>query len=293
MTPDVSVIVPVYNQASDLFDCLRALQFQSYGMRLSNPIDIIVVDNGFDAEIVDMIKLFPFATYTFEPQPGSYAARNRGIRAARSEILAFLDADCVPAPDWLERGLAAVQALPGPGFVGGRVDLTYQDPAHLTGAELFERQYGFQQQSYVRDFGFAVTANLWTTKATMREVGVFDERFFSGADVEWGQRVSRRLTAVYADDVRVTHPARRTLGALCRRSLRVAGGIQQLQDRRGYGVSGLGGVALRELIGLSTLRLAPLHGLDRLRFLGVGWLVRAAQILESYRVHYGGLPRRA
>ena len=293
MTPDVSVIVPVYNQGRALAACLSALRTQIPAATF----EVIVIDNG-SVPAVQPWECMPFARVKFvqwgrEETPGSYAARNRGIRAAHSEVLAFLDADCVPSPDWLERGLAAVQALPGPGFVGGRVDLTYQDPAHLTGAELFERVYGFQQQSYVRDFGFAVTANLWTTKATMREVGVFDERFYSGADVEWGQRVSRRLTAVYADDVRVTHPARRTLGALCRRSLRVAGGIQQLQDRRGYGVTGLGGVALRELIWLSTLRKAPLHGRDRLRFLGVGWLVRAAQILESYRVHYGGLPRRA
>jgi hypothetical protein len=258
----------------------------------------VVVDNGCRERVGHVTGPYPRARLIAGVQPGAYAARNRGIEAARGEILAFTDADCVPAPDWVERGVRALQGLAAPGLVGGRIDLMFHDPVRRTAAELFETLLGFRQQTYIEEWGFGATANLFTTRATLDRVGPFDERLMSGGDMEWGQRVrAQGLAQRYAADVRVSHPARRTLGALCRKALRVAGGLQQVADQRGLGTAGLLRHARRQLLQLSGVRAGlsdgRLRGVGRkLRFAAVAWLVEALQTIERYRVHFGGTPRR-
>jgi len=232
-----------------------------------------------------------------EPKPGSYAARNRGIEASRAEVLGFTDADCVPADTWLERGVRAVQRLSGPGSVAGKIEITFHDPEKRTAAELFESVVAFRQKSYV-EWGFAVTANLFTTRATVDCVGLFDERLMSGGDIEWGRRLrAQGLTLEYADDARVLHVARRTLGELCRKAVRVAGGVQQAAEQKGRGTAGLLGDTVQQLLELRAIRA---HGSDerlgtigrKLRFAAVVCVVALVSTFERYRVHHGGTPWR-
>lgn len=85
--------------------------------------------------------------------------------------------------------------------------------------------YAFPQQH------FGATANIFTTRATMGRVGAFDARLMSGGDREWGQRVhAAGLPVLYAPDVVVCHPARRTFREHAGRLRRVLGGIE---DQRG------------------------------------------------------------
>ena len=164
----VSIIIPVFNQGNELSACLRALKSQTYQ---DGRFEVIVVDNGSNPPIRRVADPFTFVHCISEPKPGSYAARNSGIRAARGEVIGFTDADCLPAADWIERGVSAVRGLPGPGMVGGKVELTFQDPRRPTAAELFESVFGFPQDRYITHLGFSVTANLFTTRATVDDVG--------------------------------------------------------------------------------------------------------------------------
>jgi glycosyltransferase involved in cell wall biosynthesis len=293
--PHVSIIIPVFNQGSQLLACLRALKGQTYQ---DGTFEVIVVDNGSDPPIDHLTESFSFARCIREPKPGSYAARNQGIKASRGELLAFTDADCVPEADWIERGVSAMRGLPGHGMIGGRVELTFRNLNRLAGAELFEAVFGFPQEHYIKQLGFSVTANLFTSRATVDDVGLFDESLMSGGDVEWGQRVrSRGLAQEYAADVRIAHAARGTLSELCKQSLRVAGGVQQIADRRGQGTAGLLAHAMAQLVLLGNIRAnlsdERLAGFSRtLRFAAVVWLVELLRIFERYRVHYGGTPWR-
>jgi glycosyltransferase involved in cell wall biosynthesis len=82
----------------------------------------VVVDNGSDPPIGNLSENFSFAHCIREPKPGSYAARNRGIATSRAALLGFTDADCLPAEDWIECGIRAVQKLPDAGMVAGAPD---------------------------------------------------------------------------------------------------------------------------------------------------------------------------
>ena len=204
----------------------------------------------------------------------------------------------MPARDWIARGVEALTALGGPGMVGGSIDLTFVEPDRLTAAELFEKLKGFPQAAYVES-GFAATANMFTTRETVEAVGRFDASLKSCGDAEWGQRArDLGLRQAYAQQVRVDHPARRSLSQLVRKKARVAGGLQQLASRSGE--TG-GQVWLRTLRVLINVR-RPLTNLldsrlknpiDRLRFAATVELVIYAQALERLRIHYGGTPRRS
>jgi glycosyltransferase involved in cell wall biosynthesis len=292
--PLVSIIIPVFNQGDELRECLRAIEGQTYD---HERFEVIAVDNGSSRPIDEVVAPFRFARCLREPKPGSYAARNRGIPASRGEILGFTDADCVPAADWIARGVDAVLRLGGDGMVGGSIELTVRDPRKPTAAELYDSVCGFPQESFIR-WGFSVTANLFTTRSTIDSVGPFDERLMSSGDLEWGQRVrARGLPQVYAADVRIAHPARRTLGELIRKIVRVAGGNQQLADQRSQGTEGLLEYTWQQLIQLKRIRANIYHDrlntyVAKLKFAAVVWSVDFVRTIERFRVHYGGRPRR-
>ncbi|MBT2500509.1 glycosyltransferase family 2 protein [Agromyces sp. ISL-38] len=100
----VSVIVPSYNDAGFLAACLDALA------RQTRPADeVIVVDNGSTDATADVARAAG-ARLVHEPLRGIWPATAAGFDAASGDLLARLDADSVPAPDWIaeiERRMAA------------------------------------------------------------------------------------------------------------------------------------------------------------------------------------------
>jgi len=104
-TPLVSVVIPTCNRREALARCLGSIVAQTY-----RSFEIIVVDDcssddtptflaEFAADHADVV----IRSYRNEANCGANASRNRGIRAAEGEYVAFLDSDCVAQPDWLER----------------------------------------------------------------------------------------------------------------------------------------------------------------------------------------------
>jgi lipopolysaccharide/colanic/teichoic acid biosynthesis glycosyltransferase/GT2 family glycosyltransferase len=95
----ISVVVPAYNAAATLGDCLRALSQQT---RDRDSYEVIVVDDGSTDATADVARTHGVRLVR-QANAGPAAARNRGAREARGELLLFTDADCAPAPDWIER----------------------------------------------------------------------------------------------------------------------------------------------------------------------------------------------
>jgi len=97
-----SVIIPVYNDVKRLEICLKTLEAQTYN---KDRYEVIVIDNGFNENIESAAAKYRHVKLLKESRPGAEAARNTGIAAAAGEVLAFTDSDCVPAEDWLEKGV--------------------------------------------------------------------------------------------------------------------------------------------------------------------------------------------
>lgn len=94
--PKASVVVCSYNGAPTLRGCLEAL------LKLDYPdVEIIVVDDGSKDHTQEILKDFPTVVNIRQENKGLSVARNVGAAAARGEIIAYTDSDCMPDPDWL------------------------------------------------------------------------------------------------------------------------------------------------------------------------------------------------
>src|SRR5581483_1650618 len=93
----VSVIIPTFNGASRIGDCLDALLQQT---RRHNA-EVLVVNDGSTDNTADVVARYPDVRLINQANAGPAAARNRGAQEARGTILLFTDDDCVPMPDWL------------------------------------------------------------------------------------------------------------------------------------------------------------------------------------------------
>lgn len=227
--PFVSVIVPVLNDLTRLKRCLGALERQTYP---SDRYEVIVVDNGSDpGQNPEGMMMFEQATTAFEPYPSSFAARNRGIGLAKGEVIAFTDADCIPASDWLEKGVDRLLQTPNCGLVGGRVDVFLRQNHRATPIELYEQITAFPQQELVEKHRYAATANVFTRRSVIARVGSFAAELKSSGDIEWGQRVAANgYRLVYAEEASVAHPARYSFQQLVKRTIRLAGGAYDLHQ---------------------------------------------------------------
>lgn len=114
-TPAVSVIIPAFNVEALIGKALEGLARQDFKDRF----EVVVVDDGSDDETIRVAlesDLAPSVVRLEHEGPGP--ARNAGAREAKGRAMAFLDADCVPEPEWLREGLAALSEAD---FVQGRV----------------------------------------------------------------------------------------------------------------------------------------------------------------------------
>lgn len=112
--PRVSVVVPLYQKAGTVSRSVASILSQSFA-----DFELIVVDDGStDAgpQIVAAVKDSRVRLIA-QANAGPGAARNRGMRAARGEYVAFLDADDAWRPQYLERMVAALDAAPAAGTV--------------------------------------------------------------------------------------------------------------------------------------------------------------------------------
>ncbi|NJM17451.1 MAG: glycosyltransferase [Richelia sp. RM2_1_2] len=227
-SPFVSVIIPVFNDAERLKICLEAIDVQTYPKSL---YEVIVVDNGSDEgqNIKGVVEQFTSAIATYESTPGSYAARNRGISLAKGKVIAFTDADCIPALDWLEKGVKNLLAMDNCGLVAGKVNLFFKNPQQPTPVELYESITAFPQERLLNNRKAGATANVFTFKAVFDRVGLFNANLKSNGDMEWGKRVYEAgYQQIYAEDTCVAHPTRYSWADLYKRTVRLAGGVYNL-----------------------------------------------------------------
>ena len=202
--PKVSVIVPHYRDLHGLALCLAALERQTYPRE---DFEIIVGDNNSpegEATVAEVID--GRARLLVIREKGAGPARNGAAAAARGDILAFTDSDCVPEPAWLAQGVAALDKHD---FVGGRVRVLVDDMARMSPTEAFERVFAFDFKDYILNKGFTGSGNLFCARTLFEKVGGF--RSVVSEDVEWSHRArGMGFTLGYAPGAVVGHPARRT-----------------------------------------------------------------------------------
>jgi glycosyltransferase involved in cell wall biosynthesis len=215
--PFVSVIIPVHNDGDRLSRCLTALYHQSYPYCR---YEVIVVDNNSTEDIPNICRPFSNIRYCQESKPGNNAARNCGIGAARGDIFAITDADCIPDANWIRAGVRSLQRHPTAGIIGGHIQFFFQGQ-RPTPVEYVDRVSYLQQAVYVMRDHYAAGANLFTRRAVVEQVGRFDDRLLNLGDKEFGQRVYGAGWEIeFSAEAIVFHPARTTLEQLLSKARR-------------------------------------------------------------------------
>ncbi|MGE0758608.1 MAG: glycosyltransferase family 2 protein [Pirellulaceae bacterium] len=200
MTPQISVVVPTFRRDALLRQCLDQLLDQSLA---PSQYEIIVCDDGPCESTRELVEQYqrnggPVIRYVpVAETQGPAAARNRGWKCARAEIVAFTDDDCQPARDWLAQGFEAIADADA---VTGRTVVPVSDPP----------------TDYERDTaGLAsaefITANCLCRKSALADVGGFDERFTAAwredSDLHFSL-LERGFRVARAPGMVVVHPVR-------------------------------------------------------------------------------------
>lgn len=162
----VSIIVPAYNAAATLAECLQACLDQTHPAT-----EVILVDDGSTDDTATVARSFP-VTYIRQENRGPAAARNHGARVARGEILAFTDADCVPDSDWIESLLRGFDS--GTVAVGGTYGIR-NDSSLL--ARLLHEEIALRHQNFIDTVDFLGSFNVAYIKSAFDAAGGFDESF--------------------------------------------------------------------------------------------------------------------
>lgn len=184
----ISVVIPARDEEKLLPLCLESLKRQSF----RGTYEIIVVDNNSRDRTADVARAAG-AQVVLEPHRGITWARQRGLEAARGEIIACTDADSTVGPRWLETIWNALARDPGAVAIGGQV---YYDKGKGFGGNL-PRWFGplvFSAERLLcrvagKPGGFW-GANFAARRSALIEAGGFNRAIdFHGEDAELAARL--------------------------------------------------------------------------------------------------------
>ncbi len=215
---EVSVIIPVFNNAERLRETLIGIERQEYKRDM---FEVIVVDNGSTDNSPDVARSFQKVSLLKETDhPNSpYSARNRGIESSQGEIIVLLDSTCVPEAYWLSEGVKTLENERAD-LVGGNIEFEFSENA--TAGEMLDSLINVKMKETVQNRQVAKGGNLMIRQRVIDEIGLFPEGVRSGADVRWTRKaVESGFTLVYGPDMTVRYPAR-PLSSLLRKQWRVA-----------------------------------------------------------------------
>ena len=174
----ISVLIVSYNYGRFLRQCIESVLAQT----CPGEPEIVLVDDGSTDETKEVLRDFPMVRYIFQEHAGVAAARNRALKEASGDYIAFLDADDMWKKDKLALQLKYFQEHPECGIV-------------FTGYENFLEDGVSPDDDWVkrsmlfaaRDRSCLPTALF--TRSVMLRCGKFEESFQRGEDTEWTTRL--------------------------------------------------------------------------------------------------------
>jgi glycosyltransferase involved in cell wall biosynthesis len=188
-SPSVSVVIPAYNVAPYIGETLNSVFAQTF-----TDFEVIVVDDGSpDGEELKR-TLDPYVErvrYVRQENRGAGAARNRGVREARGEFIAFLDSDDLWMPEYLGE---QVRFLRADGY-----DLAYADALLFGDSPIAGKTYMQTSPSVgpvtflslVRNDCNIITSGVVVRRSVLIKVGLFNESLRNGQDFELWTRLAR------------------------------------------------------------------------------------------------------
>lgn len=187
--PTVSVIIPAYNAARYIGEALKSVSNQTFASHEA----VVINDGSPDTEELERkIQAYPCTIqYIKQENRGAAAARNAGLRAAKGEFVAFLDADDRWLPTFLEEQLEFLKS--------GNADLVYSDAllfgeSPVDGRTFMEVQPScgtVTPESLLAVDVTVLTSAVLARKVPIFDVGLFDETIKRGHDFDLWLRLAK------------------------------------------------------------------------------------------------------
>jgi len=203
----ISVIIPSYNSETTIIRCLDALQNQSY----CGHYEIVLVDSSDDRTPKIVTSDYPNVKLIhLEDRTDPGTARNIGIGKAKGDLIAFVDSDCVPAHDWLERIVCAHDSTYG--IIGGVVKNGNVGDDLVGCAGYISEFREFLPGQLRQEVRHIPTCNISYKKRIFREFGLFQGEYYPQEDLVFNYRLWKNGERILLDpSIQVFHHHRSEL----------------------------------------------------------------------------------
>lgn len=182
----VSVVIPVYNGAKYIRECLLSVFNQTY-----TNIEVIVIDDGSSDDLEGQIREFKKRIRFFRrPHEGLSKTRNFGLKMAKGKYVAFLDVDDLWKPEKLSAQVNLMEKNPGIGMVYCAVDLIDERGQPIDGMQKsFQKASGWIFKNLL-ECNFICISTVVIKKEVVDNVGFFNEKFKIANDYDYWLRLS-------------------------------------------------------------------------------------------------------
>ena len=204
--PLVSVIVPAYNSARYIGECLESISAQKGDI----PFEVIVVDDGSEDDTRDRVRSFEGVRLIRQANAGPSAARNRGVAEARGQYIAFLDSDDLWTEDKLTVQMEIFRTHPEVGMVCGdcrKFSVDGPDEETFFAKTGLTREFWggpvLVQDAYLKllRVNYIATGSVIVRKDCLADSGDFDVERRYAEDLDLWFRVAYRFPVAYTPTI--------------------------------------------------------------------------------------------
>lgn len=212
--PQISFVVPAFNEEALLGECIRAIQAEIG--RSGCVAEVLVVNNASTDRTVAVAETFAGVVVVHEPVKGLVAARRAGFEAATGVLIANIDADTQIGAGWVDRVLASFEADPKLVALSGPYDY-FDVPFRIRAAARMFYLVGFCTYAFnkhVLGVGSMVQGgNFVVSRSALVEAGGFSDTFeFYGEDTDIARRMNSVGNVMFTWKLMARSSGRRLMG---------------------------------------------------------------------------------
>jgi len=196
LEPLVSAVIPTHDNAEMAAEAVESVLAQTYTAR-----EIIVVDDGSSDDTVDRLSRFEGRICLIRQEHmGPAVARNAGIKAAKGELVAFLDSDDLWLPEKLARCIDGLQRHPEAGVVYTAVRIHEMDANRKYVLPQYTMSGKLARALFVECKGVN-TSTLVVRRSCLDRINMFDEELFRAQDWDLMIRLAEEFEYLHVPEV--------------------------------------------------------------------------------------------
>lgn len=198
----ISVVIPLYNKEDYIKQTIESVLNQTF-----SDFEIIIVDDGSkdnSLKIVQGIK--DSRLYVYQKKNGGVSsARNYGIRNAKFDYIAFLDADDLWDENYLKNMVQLINDFPKAEVYASNFFRVYPNCKKIPATSFIERGFIKNYFKIACKVTIIHTSSVIIHKEGFKKAGIFDERISRGEDMDLWTRLGVQCKIVYYDKAQNTY----------------------------------------------------------------------------------------